>query len=239
MKARADFAAPERAWHLREYGVAGAIALLHALLWISLQSSRGAQTPAVARITLWLLPAPETDVQHSSQTPVRAPARVLAHAPGLVGRSAIRPPAMPEVELPAVAEVAERAGVAEKADGADGAVGAEKEASVARADLLGSALRDVGKVDRGLRQEFPGFPAPRPVSIQSRLESAFSSAARHNGIAPVMEDRHLPDGTRITRVTTSSGSYCVTQKGAGANDGIDRIANGNPFQVTSCGNLFN
>lgn len=230
LKIWADFAEPKRAWRAREYAIAAAIALLHAVLWMSLQSSRGAQSSEAARITLWLLPAPESTMQRRSQTPVQSPARVATPTPKSGARGAIRPLSIPVAIPPAVAEVA---------DSAAGAGSANNQANAARPDVLGNALRNIGKIDQGLRKEFPSFPAPRPVSIQSRLEKAFALAAKHDGIVPAMEERQLPDGTRITRVTTSSGSYCVTQKGAGANDGIDRIANGNPFQVTSCGNLFN
>lgn len=229
LKAWADFVDPKRAGRMREVLIAGGIALLHAMLWVGLQSSRSAQTPKVARITLRLLPAPVSDALRPSQTPVRSPARVSAPASLGGGRDAVRRLSIPLAMTPPMAEDAESSA---------SAVSGDKQANAARPDLSGNALRDVGKIDQELRKELPGFPRPRPVSIQSRLEKAFASAARHNGVAPEVEERKLPDGTRITRVTTSSGSYCVVQKSAGANDGIDRIANGNPFQVTFCGNLF-
>ncbi|MEC5217897.1 hypothetical protein RCH09_002861 [Actimicrobium sp. GrIS 1.19] len=105
-------------------------------------------------------------------------------------------------------------------------------------DLATSALRSVGKIDRDLRNEFRHLPERAPDSVTSRLAQGIAAAGVVHRLMPSMQERVLADGRRVTKVTSSSGTYCVTQEGAGANDGLDRVQNGNHMKATNCGNLF-
>ena len=198
---------------------------IHLLFFFTLQARQAVRSTVAQRLTVWLalppLPPPKpvppeavppTRIRKSSSPPVVRHDRATLDAP----------PARQTPLLPPIPE--QRDALAPE--------------PAVRADVLSRALRDIGNIDQALRREFPAFPTAPPVSIQSRLEKATALAARHNGRAPGIEERQMPDGRRISRVTTSSGSYCVMQKGAGANDGIDHLANGTRLQVTSCGNLF-
>ena len=199
------------------------------MLILGLQQRSGEPAAPARRMTLWLLPTTVAIVRHDSPAPVPMPAR-LVRQPSMAAST--RP--LPLRAQPASVPAPTPSALSSPTVG--GAIDSSEPA--ASSALPANALRSVGKIDRDLRHEYPSFPVAPPVSIQSQLEKAFALAARHNGLSPGMEERQLPNGTRITRVTNSSGSYCVTQKGAGANDGIDHLANGNQFQVTSCGNQF-
>lgn len=103
-------------------------------------------------------------------------------------------------------------------------------------DMMQKAMRDVGKIDRELRQSAPELMQPPQSSIQSRLEKGIASAAKTD--RPSMVEKTLPDGRRITKVTGVGGVYCVAYEGVGATGGIDQIARGIHGKVTSCGHLF-
>lgn len=189
-------------------------------------------------MTVWLLPGllPELLPQvlkDGLQAPTEAMSPALARrraAPPAATRQHLQsvvPPAAPAVTAiaPVVAPVA--SSVIKVPEPAIGST------------ILGSALREVAKIDRDLRREFPSFPISTPVSIRSKLEGQFALADRHLGEPTRTEQRRLSDGRRITKVTTPSGSYCITQKGAGASDGVDQLQDGSQQRQTSCGNLFN
>jgi hypothetical protein len=103
-------------------------------------------------------------------------------------------------------------------------------------DLMQKAIRDVGKIDRELRQSSPTLMQGSPNSVQSRLEKGIASAARANRTTVV--EKTLGDGRRVTKVSGPGGSYCVTSESVGATDGIDRIQEGMHGKVTNCGSLF-
>jgi hypothetical protein len=105
-------------------------------------------------------------------------------------------------------------------------------------DLAASALRSVGKIDRDLRNEFRHLPERAPDSVTSRLAQGIAAAGVVNRLMPAMQERVLADGRRVVKVTSSVGTYCLTLEGAGANDGLDRLQNGNHMKATNCGNLF-
>ena len=77
-------------------------------------------------------------------------------------------------------------------------------------DLVSSAKRDAGTIDRALRNEQPArkglLPAPNN-SIAARLARNIAAAAVPRGIST--EEVTLGDGRRYTKVITSHGTYCV------------------------------
>lgn len=77
-------------------------------------------------------------------------------------------------------------------------------------DLVSSATRDAGAIDRALRDEQPArkglLQAPNN-SIAARLERNIAAAAVPRGIS--MQEVTFADGRRYTKVITSHGSYCV------------------------------
>ncbi|MDP9107465.1 MAG: hypothetical protein M3N23_00155 [Pseudomonadota bacterium] len=112
-------------------------------------------------------------------------------------------------------------------------------APVSHRTLTLDALQQVGAIDRALRTQTPVRPSVSThVSSQDAFGHAIASAGVHSALAPRMEQRIMPDGRAITRVTTGSGSYCVIQAGAGATDGIDHAQRGNSAKTADCGHLF-
>lgn len=95
-----------------------------------------------------------------------------------------------------------------------------------------NAKRDIAKIDRELRKDFPKLPEAAPNSTQSRLEKGIAAAAKPQ--ATTMEDIVSADGRRMTRVVGPNGTYCVRKEGAGATDGLDMIQGGVRAKTTNC-----
>ena len=103
-------------------------------------------------------------------------------------------------------------------------------------DILSITKRDIGKIDRDLRKEFPKLQGVAPNSIQARLSNGIAAAAKPS--ATMMQEKVLSDGRRITKVSGPGGSYCVQTNSVGATDGVDQMQRGIPLKVTNCGSLF-
>ena len=114
----------------------------------------------------------------------------------------------------------------------------EKSDAPAEHDLAATALHDIGSIDKSLRKEFRQLPQREVLSPQARLGSAIASAGVNNRLAPTIRQRTFADGRTVVQVSSSAGTYCVTQKSAGATDGIDHMQNGNAATATDCGHLF-
>lgn len=99
-----------------------------------------------------------------------------------------------------------------------------------------NAKRDIGKIDRDLRKDFPKLPQAAPNSMQSRLEKGIAAAAKPG--ATKMEDMISTDGRRMTKVTGPEGTYCVRKEGAGATDGLDMMQGGVRSKTTNCPENF-
>jgi hypothetical protein len=107
--------------------------------------------------------------------------------------------------------------------------------------ILQQARKDLGKIDRDLRKEFPGAPIKAPVDTpQSRLEKGFEEAAELAPPkwyeAPKIKEIIDPGGygRKRYRVTTAGGTYCVTYESNHAPDGLDSMKNGIRPKITNC-----
>ncbi len=82
-------------------------------------------------------------------------------------------------------------------------------------EILRLAKRDVGKIDRELRQQFPDRAGPAPDSPRKRLEKIFTDAYAaappkwYEGARIVELTDPESNGTRIYRVQTALGAYCL------------------------------
>lgn len=82
-------------------------------------------------------------------------------------------------------------------------------------DMLASARRDAGKIDRELRQTAPvrpGLMSGWETSAGTRLARDIAAAGVDKGTA--MYEVVLGDGRRYTRVESASGTYCVWSRDA-------------------------
>lgn len=108
-------------------------------------------------------------------------------------------------------------------------------------EMMQQARKDLGKIDKDLRNEFPGAPIKAPAdSPQIRFERGIEHAAE---MAPpkwfeAPKIRELIDpggyGRRRYRVITAKGTYCVTYESNHAPDGLDSVKNGIKPKLTSC-----
>ncbi|RZI41704.1 hypothetical protein EGT07_16480 [Herbaspirillum sp. HC18] len=81
--------------------------------------------------------------------------------------------------------------------------------------LLESAKRDIGRIDRELRKTFPTLSGGGGQSSgMARLERSIAGAGLPKGSA--MQEVMLGDGRIMTKVVTPSGTYCVLGRRPGA-----------------------
>jgi hypothetical protein len=97
--------------------------------------------------------------------------------------------------------------------------------------MILNAIRDIGKIDREIRNAHPKLPAPTPKTDQSRFEKAIAAAAKPR--ATIMETVTLSDGRKMTKVAGPNGSYCVMADASNLND---HLPGGVRTQVTTCPN---
>ena len=108
-------------------------------------------------------------------------------------------------------------------------------------DILARARKDIGKIDKDLRKEFPGarIKAPRD-SPQLRLERGIELA---NELAPPKwyepaKVKEIIDpgqyGRKRYRITTAFGTYCTTYESNRAPDGRDVMQKGPQPKHTNC-----
>jgi hypothetical protein len=106
-------------------------------------------------------------------------------------------------------------------------------------DLISSVKRDIGKIDKELRKDYPKLPEKAPDSLQAKLEKGIANAYMGGGQVFRTQERIFPDGKRVTKVfLPGGGSFCVTKSSAGDTDGLDQIQRGVYTKVTNCGHLF-
>lgn len=97
--------------------------------------------------------------------------------------------------------------------------------------MIEAAKRNVGNIDRELRQAFPsrGLVPAQPSS--SPLERGIASAGLSRGTT--MQELVLDNGRRITKVITPSGTYCVLGRKPGAGITENELA---ALTTTNCPN---
>ncbi|MFC5472685.1 hypothetical protein [Paraherbaspirillum soli] len=104
-------------------------------------------------------------------------------------------------------------------------------------DIIDAARRDVGSIDRELRQaQAPShapIPPASPRGAQEKLASGIAASAIPRGTT--IEDITRPDGQRVTKVTGPAGTYCVTQISVGNSAGMDIMQRGAGSRTTNCG----
>ncbi|MES2320494.1 MAG: hypothetical protein V4631_23700 [Pseudomonadota bacterium] len=108
-------------------------------------------------------------------------------------------------------------------------------------EMMQQARKDIGKIDKDLRKEFPGaaIKAP-PDSPQIRLEKGIEHAAEMAPPkwyeAPKITELVDPGGygRKRYRVITANGTYCVTYESNHAPDGIDSMQRGIKPKITTC-----
>lgn len=97
--------------------------------------------------------------------------------------------------------------------------------------MILNAKRDIGKIDREIRNAFPQLPAPTFNTDQSKLGKAIAAAAKSRSMA--METFTLSDGRKMTKVTGPGGSYCAMADPADRNTSLQSEVR---MQVTTCPN---
>ena len=179
------------------------------------------------------LPAAKTPALLVQLMTLQAPERALPKQLEL--RQELRkPPAQRKLDAPPRSEAATAAPTAPP-PAATTAIEQKNEAPPVNASnnsAIFKATRDIAKIDRDLRKEFPRFPDAAPNSTQARLEKGIAAAAKQN--VTTMEEIVSPDGRRMTRVVGPNGTYCVRKEGAGATDGLDMIQGGVRAKTTNC-----
>jgi hypothetical protein len=80
--------------------------------------------------------------------------------------------------------------------------------------------------------------ASAPKTLDDKLEKSLGAVPTKQGLSPAMKEHIYPDGRRVTQVKGAAGTYCVTEEGVGATDGIDQMQQGRRKKVTNCGHLF-
>jgi hypothetical protein len=207
--------------------------LVHAVLILGWQLARhlpspeplGAERPGVQ----WLqLPA---RVAPAAQPPKRIPLPVPAHPRAAAPSSTpVLPPAQaaPSASAPTAVAVGDPAAPPSPAPAAP----------VTAAEILQRARRELGTIDRALREENRPYLVAPPDSPQIRMRNGIEQAAEMapNRLweAPKVQElvNNTGDGARRTRVITGGGSYCVTDRSPAT--GIDMIEKHGKQRITNC-----
>jgi hypothetical protein len=99
-------------------------------------------------------------------------------------------------------------------------------------DILQSMRRDIGKIDRELRQAYPVRPKLDSPLPQSRFEQALSAAGVQRSLET--ETITLVDGRKMTRVKGPNGTYCVISEVSNGSDGRDSMKDGIRSKTVNC-----
>jgi hypothetical protein len=207
----------------RLYGVAATIAV-HLLLiggWLLTRQASVDGTGAPAEAIQWV------DVKPPEARAARAPQAVAPARKEPVARRVIAAPAAPQVQAVVSAPAPEPAAPTPAARSVD--------------DMLQQARRDLGKIDKDLKKEFPQRGIRAPIdTAQKRLVKGIELA---NELAP----RKWYEPTKITevidpsgegrrryRVITAGGTYCMTYDGVGTPNGRDHGTQPSTPKMTNC-----
>lgn len=97
--------------------------------------------------------------------------------------------------------------------------------------MIEAAKRDIGKIDRELRQTNPPSALTQTSRPSSPLERGIAAAGLLRGT--VMQEIDPGDGRRITKIVTSSSTYCVLGRKPGAGIAENELAG---LTTTTCPN---
>ena len=100
-------------------------------------------------------------------------------------------------------------------------------------------LKDIGKIDKGLRKESPGnHIVAAPNTPQTRLAAGIEAATRapHLWEAPRIEPVMDQGGydRKIYKVTSAGGVYCVYYDSNHTPNGLDTMKNGIKPKIATC-----
>lgn len=211
------------------------ILALHGLAlfwWLQMTLPRGAERSSQ---TLWMMLSVPSERTVPEAAPASVPTRshrfVMRQQSARSAANATTAGAWPESKTSGTRE-------APPAPSAPESLATSRATTAAPSDLATTALRDLARVDKDLRQAFRELPRRETTSAQSRLGSAIAAAGVESRLAPSYQEHSYPGGRRIVKVSSAAGTYCVIQEGAGANDGLDHLQTGNGLKTISCGNLF-
>jgi hypothetical protein len=200
---------------------------------IAIRTPANAELPRT-RLAVHLVPLPErervpqTRDQSTPRTPVKRatspPVTGKSNAPAVSTRKA-QPPSPPASPRDRIAP-----------DDSNTTAPATPSTGELTDDLLARAKRDVGKIDRDLRNASPKYLQGPHDSPQRRLERGIAAAGKVG--EHTLLEKVYPNGRRVTKVSGPGGEYCVTYEGVGATDGVDQIQRGIHGKVIGCGHLF-
>lgn len=185
----------------------------------------------------WVNITPTRRVEPTPQAPKppepsKPPERAAAAPPRTAAEQAPKPP-VAITQLEAIAPPAPEASPAPLAQAT------QDTPSVA--DMLQRARKDIGKIDKDLRKEFPGARIKAPKdSPQLRLARGIEHAAemappRWYEPAKIKEIIDPgPYGRRRYRVVTAFGTYCATYESNRSPDGRDVMQKGPTPKLTNC-----
>ncbi len=202
----------------------------------------------LALVLWWLLarqPGPDTD-----GTPAEAiqwvdvrPRPAVVTAPPAPAPAPRKPPAAPRNMLARPAPAAPAATVAAVAAPQETPVAPVAPAPPAKSayDMMQQARRDIGKIDKEIKKEFPEQHIKKPLDTpQARLEKGFDLAAE---MAPPKwyekaKVTELIDaggyGRKRYRVITAQGTYCMTYESNHSPNGQDPFTRGMKPKMTNC-----
>ena len=104
--------------------------------------------------------------------------------------------------------------------------------------IMERARRDIGGIDKALRKEnrpYIGAPLDSPqIRMRRKMEEAAALAPGRIWEAPKVESlvNDTGDGARRSRVITSNGTYCITDRSPATS--IDMIEKHGKQRITSC-----
>jgi len=215
--------------------------LVHAALVLGWQAVRRLpplQAGGERRGIQWIrLPAPRARPPAPAPAPARAPAPAPARPrPRSLALAAPPSSSLSSPSLPVASPNAASSPAAAPAASASPTPSAAPARSAEQ--ILEQARRDIGKIDKGLRQEnrpYIAAPLDSPqIRLRKGMELANELAPNRLWEAPKSEElvNNTGDGARRTRVITGNGTYCITERAT--NTSVDMIEKHGKLRITSC-----